>query len=429
MATTNAFCLASPPLARICLHGDLQRFGRRLSLYVNTAAEAIRALSLQVPGFRRQMNEGWYQIRIAGYDTAPEAVYARLHEQLGEGTVIHIVPRLAGAGKGGLQIVLGAAAIVGSFFTAGASMALWGSALAAGGFSATTMLFSLGASMILGGVAQMLAPKAKTPDYRATDNGRQNTYFSSLDNMIAQGRAAQVIMPHVVGSVEVYEQQTSWPLILENSQVVVLWGMNPLNTLKIAWSSTDEQGLEYFHQLKKSGKPVIAIDPIRTETIEFFGDNTTWIAPNMGTDVALMLGIAHTLMTQGKHDKVFLEKYTTGYPQFEEYLTGKSDNTPKSAAWAAEITGVPEAQIVKLAELMAANRTMLMAGWGIQRQQYGEQKHWMLVTLAAMLGQIGTPGGGFGFSYHYLTAVKHGNCSSLTPLLNPVRTRKSLIWP
>lgn len=121
----------------------------------------------------------------------------------------------------------------------------------------------------------------------------------------------------------------------------------------------------------------------------------------MGTDVALMLGIAHTLMTQGKHDKVFLEKYTTGYPQFEEYLRGKSDNTPKSAASAAEITGVPEAQIVKLAELMAANRTMLMAGWGIQRQQYGEQKHWMLVTLAAMLGQIGTPGGGFGFSYHY----------------------------
>ncbi len=45
--------------------------------------------------------------------------------------------------------------------------------------------------------------------------------------------AAQVIMPHVVGSVEVYEQQTSWPLILENSQVVVLWGMNPLNTLKL----------------------------------------------------------------------------------------------------------------------------------------------------------------------------------------------------
>ncbi|MBB7084122.1 tail assembly protein, partial [Escherichia coli] len=29
----------------------------------------IPALSLQVPGFRRQMNEGWYQIRIRGEDT------------------------------------------------------------------------------------------------------------------------------------------------------------------------------------------------------------------------------------------------------------------------------------------------------------------------------------------------------------------------
>lgn len=43
---------------------------------MNTAAEAIRALSMQMPGFRRQMNEGWYQIRIAGDDTAPEAVEA-----------------------------------------------------------------------------------------------------------------------------------------------------------------------------------------------------------------------------------------------------------------------------------------------------------------------------------------------------------------
>ncbi|ELM0145216.1 tail assembly protein, partial [Escherichia coli] len=63
---------------------------------------------------------------------------------------------------------------------------------AAGGFSATTMLFSLGASMILGGVAQMLAPKAKVPEYKSTDNGRQNTYFSSLDNMIAQGNPMPV---------------------------------------------------------------------------------------------------------------------------------------------------------------------------------------------------------------------------------------------
>ena len=53
------------------------------------------------------------------------------------------------------------------------------------------------------------------------------------------------------------------------------------------------------------------------------------------------------------------------------------------------------------AKIFHENTTMLMSGWGMQRQQYGEQKHWMLVTLAAMLGQIGTPGGGFGLSYHF----------------------------
>ncbi|EFJ9066909.1 tail assembly protein, partial [Escherichia coli] len=112
MATTNAFSLASPPLARICLHGDLQRFGRRISLYVNTAAEAIRALSLQVPGFRRQMNEGWYQIRIAGRDAGENELSARLNEPLANGAVLHIVPRLAGAKSGGVfQTVLGAALV------------------------------------------------------------------------------------------------------------------------------------------------------------------------------------------------------------------------------------------------------------------------------------------------------------------------------
>ncbi|HBA8670279.1 TPA: tail assembly protein, partial [Escherichia coli] len=181
MATTNAFSLASPPLARICLYGDLQRFGRRISLYVNTAAEAIRALSLQVPGFRRQMNEGWYRVRIAGEDTSPEQIMTRLHEPLSHGDIIHLIPRTEGAKSGGVfQAVLGAALVVASIWMPGI------------GIAASNIMFSMGAAMALGGVAQLLAPKAKTPDYRATDNGKQNTYFSSLDNMIAQGNPMPV---------------------------------------------------------------------------------------------------------------------------------------------------------------------------------------------------------------------------------------------
>ncbi|RDL32735.1 trimethylamine-N-oxide reductase TorA [Photobacterium damselae] len=213
--------------------------------------------------------------------------------------------------------------------------------------------------------------------------------------------AAQVIMPHVVGSIEVYEQQTTFPVVMENSDVVVLWGLNPLNTLKIAWSSSDCSGLEFFHQLKKSNKTIIAIDPMRSETIEFFGDNVQWIAPHPSTDVAMMLGIAYALVDKKQHDVAFINKYTTGYDKFEAYLLGKSDGVAKTPQWAAQICGVPAKQLEILAEMFSKNRTMLMAGWGMQRQQYGEQRHWMLVTLASMLGQIGLPGGGFGFSYHY----------------------------
>jgi trimethylamine-N-oxide reductase (cytochrome c) len=213
--------------------------------------------------------------------------------------------------------------------------------------------------------------------------------------------ASQVIMSHVMGTIEVYEQQTTYPVILETSDVVVLWGMNPINTLKIAWTSTDEAGIEFFNDLKKSGKKIIAIDPMRSETIQFFGDNVDWVAPHGGTDVALMLGVAYSLVKKSKHDKVFLDKYATGYDIFEEYLLGTKDNTPKSPEWAEDICGVPATTIEALADVFSANRTMLMSGWGIQRQQYGEQKHWMLVTLASILGQIGLPGGGFGLSYHY----------------------------
>ncbi|MEE3744265.1 molybdopterin guanine dinucleotide-containing S/N-oxide reductase [Campylobacter porcelli] len=213
--------------------------------------------------------------------------------------------------------------------------------------------------------------------------------------------ASQVIMPYVVGSIEVYEQQTSWPVVLEHSKVVVLWGMNPISTLRIAWSATDDQGLKYFEQLKDSSKEIIIIDPLWSETGKFFGDKARWIAPRPNTDVAMMLGMAYYLYTSGKYDKDFIANYTTGFDKFLPYLLGKSDKIPKTIKWASKICGVKESVIKNLADTIYANRTMLMSGWGMQRAHHGEQPHWMLVTLASMLGQIGLPGGGFGLSYHY----------------------------
>ncbi|EFN9756759.1 tail assembly protein [Escherichia sp. 14.0985] len=211
MAATHTLPLASPGMARICLYGDLQRFGRRVDLRVKTGAEAIRALATQLPSFRQKLNEGWYQVRIAGRDAGENELSARLNEPLANGAVIHIVPRLAGAKSGGIfQAVLGAALIATAIWMPGLSIV------------ASNLMFSLGAGMVLGGVAQMLAPKAKTPKVSATDNGKQNTYFSSLDNMVAQGNVLPVLYGEMRVGSRVASQEISTADEGDGGQVVVI---------------------------------------------------------------------------------------------------------------------------------------------------------------------------------------------------------------
>ncbi|OUG07903.1 phage tail protein, partial [Escherichia coli] len=213
MAATHTLPLASPGMARICLYGDLQRFGRRIDLRVKTGSEAIRALAMQIPAFRQKLSDGWYQVRIAGRDAGETELSARLNEPLANGAVIHIVPRLAGAKSGGVfQVVLGAALIAVS----------WWNPVGWLGAAAVSGMYAAGASMILGGVAQMLAPKARTPTAASTDNGKQNTYFSSLDNMVAQGNVLPVLYGEMRVGSRVVSQEISTADEGDGGQVVVI---------------------------------------------------------------------------------------------------------------------------------------------------------------------------------------------------------------
>lgn len=234
--------------------------------------------------------------------------------------------------------------------------------------------------------------------------------------------ASQVILPHVLGTIEVYEQQTSWDLVLKHSKCVVLWGANPFTTLKIAWSATDGSGLMYLKRLRDAqaaGKiELIYIDPVYSETAQFLKiKEKNHIKVNSNTDVALMLGMIYHLYTTKNYDKNFLDTYTVGFDKFLPYLLGKTDGQAKTPAWAAKITNINEKIIKELAVKFYKNPTMLMSGWGMQRQDHGEQPHWMMVVLACMLGQIGTKGGGFGLSYHYSNG---GNPTCTAPVLGGI---------
>ena len=75
---------------------------------------------------------------------------------------------------------------------------------------------------------------------------------------------------------------------------------------------------------------------------------------------------------------------------------------------------------------MAAARTLVTVTWSLQRADHGEQPVWAGLALAAMLGQIGLPGGGFGHGYGSMGDVGAPTGRLRLPTFrqghNPVRT-------
>lgn len=230
--------------------------------------------------------------------------------------------------------------------------------------------------------------------------------------------AAQIILPHVTGEIDTRGRQTAWSSILKHSKLIVLWGNELITNNIIGYQPPDHCVMGPLDELR-ARRPeiaVVTIDPVRTDTAEYVGSE--WIALRPNTDVALMLALAHTLYGEKLYSAEFIDNYTVGFERFLDYLLGASDGQAKTPEWAAAITGVEPEAIRSLARRMARSRTILMTGYALQRQDHGEQAYWMLVTLAAMLGQIGLPGGGFGLSFGY----DHGGA------VNAPRLRGIMRW-
>ncbi|MBM3224303.1 MAG: molybdopterin guanine dinucleotide-containing S/N-oxide reductase [Candidatus Tectomicrobia bacterium] len=210
--------------------------------------------------------------------------------------------------------------------------------------------------------------------------------------------AASVIVPHVVGSMEPVTRLTAWPTLRDHTKLLVMFGgMAPKNLQVQNGGLVQHRTMDWLQQLQQAGVACVNISPMRSDAADLLGAQWLPIRPN--TDTALMLGLAHTLLAEGLHDEAFLARYCVGFERFRSYLLGTTDGQPKDAAWAATITDLPANTIRQLARHMAAVRTMITVSWSIQRADHGEQPYWAAITLAAMLGQIGLPGGGVGFGY------------------------------
>ena len=138
----------------------------------------------------------------------------------------------------------------------------------------------------------------------------------------------------------------------------------------------------------------------RSASDEYLDADWVQIVPN--TDIALFLAMAHHVLEQGLEDKDYLAKYTVGSEKWIAYVSGEdADGIAKTPEWAADITGIPAEKIRELAELFATSRTQFAGAWSLQRAHYGELTHHAIINFAALVGKIGKPGEGVGFSWHY----------------------------
>ncbi len=210
--------------------------------------------------------------------------------------------------------------------------------------------------------------------------------------------AATVILPHIIGPQgAVAGNNVSWAELVRESAVVLAFGGMALKNNDVGGGGTSRHiAREQLSAARDRGVEFHLIGPLRDDLPAEIG--AVWHPIRPGTDVALMLGIAHTLVGDGRHDRAFLDRYCVGYEVFEDYLSGRRDGQPKDAGWAAAICGLPAENIIALARFAAGRRTLVTCAQSLQRAEHGEQPVWMGVVLAALLGQIGLPGGGFAYA-------------------------------
>ncbi|MGA4854197.1 tail assembly protein [Acinetobacter haemolyticus] len=196
-------------LKTIKLYGVLgQKFGKLFKLDVSNTREAMRALSVQVAGFEHFMMHAHQQgLTFAiflgdkeafgkrgkkkAYVYDPETNRKITGNNIGEDQLdlntsaeaIHIVPRVMGAGGGGLlQTILGVVLIAAGVFTGGTSSAI-GMALIGGG-----------AGMLMGGIAMMLMPKVDNGmQDQNQDGNKANKGFGGAVTTVAQGNPVPVL--------------------------------------------------------------------------------------------------------------------------------------------------------------------------------------------------------------------------------------------
>src|SRR5881396_1080682 len=153
--------------------------------------------------------------------------------------------------------------------------------------------------------------------------------------------------PRIVTSYELYGSSISIPIPdIDRTDYFLCLGGNPMISNGSVMTAPDMR--RRLRAVRERGGKVVVVDPRRTETAKEADEH---VAIRPGGDAALLLAMTQVVVEDGRVDRRFLERMTSGWPEIERRLAAF---TP---ARVAAFAGVPAATIERLALEFAEARS------------------------------------------------------------------------
>lgn len=179
------------------------------------------------------------------------------------------------------------------------------------------------------------------------------------------------------------------PREMAQSDCVVIWGTNPVNTQINVMTHA-------VRARRERGAKIVAVDIYMNETMRQ-ADLAILVKP--GTDAALACAIMHIAFRDGHADRAYMADFADCPDDLERHLATRTPD------WASAITGVPVAEIEAFARLVGTTpRTYFRLGYGFARQRNGAVAMHAAASIATVLGSWKHVGGG---AFHNNGAIFH----------------------
>jgi anaerobic selenocysteine-containing dehydrogenase len=161
------------------------------------------------------------------------------------------------------------------------------------------------------------------------------------------------------------------PEAFAESRYIINWGSNTAVTNSHLWS--------LMVQARKNGAKIVSIDPYRCQTAA----RSDWhLAPRVGTDAALALGMMHVIFRDKLQDQDYLDRFCLGGEALRERV-----EQDYGLDRVSQITGLPARDVERLAhEYVQAEPASIRVNYGMQRHQGGGMAVRTIACLPAIIG-------------------------------------------